>query len=599
MMNENFVIHGYLNSPEKVIQLEQFIEDKLIIPHIGTVISEIREYKLLYADFVYGNNKDKEMINFVNELVEDHDKYPLLHFFNITNIHSIDIIDDFHRRLQFLPDYKKTYPLTTFLLERLSDYENIAYLYPIIRFMNYLMQQFDHRISRNIAKTKTIADCLNDNSDLETIYKQFLDVWFKISLKGKNILQHFPSKPNFENKTTISMFLLSKFNENENMIPTDCLHTLANLQNDIVHYFHSNVINCRTIPIQSIQQKQLFDFGPNKMRKLLVEKCMMINYEYGMSQEIVYDYDEIEWILRNEISCLPLIDVKNMRYFNYQFELYDENVSLINDIRKRFEQKLFDDKERAEIQRVLCSFDNHSILQLSGLLECALAYLRTAISTTMTIEKFIREYIHPKGSTDNQIFRKKPFSSIQLQFIVDLNELIEECVFDQILRNNIRNEFREQSFPNNQRTSIIKEFIDMILHDQTLADCLKDLNCWINMFKRLLMRLLSSRMNINFESPLHDYVRRSDMWKGNITEENIRTIEIRRDIRLKHAFIILKGLEAELNEKTSTEKDESRMSVEPEQQTRRPTIQRPNSVLRLKNPFRKLKDSKKKSSFRS
>jgi hypothetical protein len=596
MMNENFVIHGYLNSPEKVIQLEQFIEDKLIIPHLGAVISEIREYKLLYADFVYGNNKDKEIINFINELVEDHDKYPLLHFFNITNIHSIDIIDDFHRRLQVLPDYKKTYPLTTFLLERLSDYENIAYLYPIIRFMNYLMQQFDHRISRNIAKTRTIADCLKDNSDLETIYKQFLDVWFKISLKGKNILQHFPSKPNFENRTTISMFLLSKFNENENMIPTDCLHTLANLQNDIVHYIHSDVINFRAIPIQSIQQKQLFDFGTNKMRKLLVEKCMMINYEYGMSQEMIYDYDEIEWILRNEISCLPLIDVKNMRYFNYQFELYDENVSLINDIRKRFEQKLFDDNERAEIKRVLCSFDNHSILQLSGLLECALAYLRTAISTTMTIEKFIREYIHSKGSTDNQIFRKKPFSSIQLQFIVDLNELIEECVFDQILRNNIRNEFREQSFPIGQQTEITNRLIDIILHDQTLADCLKDLNCWISMFKRLLMRLLSSRMNINFESPLHDYVRRSDMWKGNITEENIRTVEIRRDIRLKHAFIILKRLEAELNEKPFTE---SPVSVEPEQPTKRPSFQRNNSILRLKNPFPKLKDSKKKSNFRS
>jgi hypothetical protein len=68
------------------------------------------------------------------------------------------------------------------------------------------MQQFDHRISRNDAKIQTIADCLNDNSDLQRIYEQFLDVWFKISLKGKTILQHSQSKPNFENKTTISMF---------------------------------------------------------------------------------------------------------------------------------------------------------------------------------------------------------------------------------------------------------------------------------------------------------------------------------------------------------------------------------------------------------
>jgi hypothetical protein len=598
MTNEDFVIKDCLNSPEKVIQLEKLIEDKLIIPQLSSAIGQIKKYKSLYAEFMYGNNKDKDIVNFVNELVQNNNEYPLLHFFNVTNIHSINLIDDFHNKLQLLPDYKKTYPITTFLLQRLSDYENIPYLYSIIRFMNNLMQQFDHRISRTDAKIKTIADCLKNNSDLQKIYQQFVDVWYKINLKEVQINQHSPLKSNFENKTNISMFLLSKFNDNENMIPTACLHTLANLQNNIVNYFHSNAVNCRAIPIQSIQQRQLFDFGTNKMRRLLVEKGMMINYKYGMSQEIIYDYDEIEWTLRNEISCLPLIDVKNMRYFNYQFELYDENVSLINEIQKRFEQKLFDDNERAEIKGVLDYFDNHSILQLSGLLESTLAYLRTANSTTMTIEKFIREYIHPKGSTDNQIFGKKPFSSIQLQYIIDLNELIEECVFDKIIRDNIRNEFHEQSFPTDQRTSITDQFIDIILHDRTIADCLKDLNCWISMFKRLLMRLLSSRMNINYESSLHEYVRRSDMWKGNITEENIRTIEIKSNIRLKHAFIILKGLEAEFNEKLATGNDGSVMNNESEQQNRRPIIQRTNSVLGPRNPLTKRKESKKKSNVR-
>jgi hypothetical protein len=554
MVHNDFVVRGYLNSPEKVQQLKQLIEEKLILPHMNSVVSEIREYKLLYADFVYGNDKHNAMANFVDELVEDSDKYPLLNFFNITNIHSIDVIEDFYCKLQLLPEFAQTYPLTAFFLQRISDYDNIQYLYPMIKLTNYFLQHFNHRMKRDDAKTKTISDY---DKDLQKIYQQFLDSWSKITLKEVSFdqktydFQQSQSKYHFNDKTHLSTFLLNKSNDNESLFLIACLQTLAYLQNDLVHCFYSHAkadqSYYRMIPIQSLQAKHLFDFGTNKMRKLLIEKGLMIDYTYGMSRDIIYDYEEIEWTLRNEIGCLPLIDIKNMRYFNYQFELYDENVSLINDIRVRFEQRLFDEHERTEINQFIDSLDNDAILQLSGSLEYILTYLRTVnnqnIVENSTIETFIKETMHSKISKDNQIF-----STIHLKYIIDFYELIEESIFDKILRDNIRNEFREQSFPIDQRTSIINQFIHMILHDQTLADCLKDLNCWISMFKRLLMRLLSSRMNINFESPLHDYVRRSDMWKGNITEENVRSIEIKSNIRLKHAFIILKGLEANCKE---------------------------------------------------
>jgi hypothetical protein len=67
------------------------------------------------------------------------------------------------------------------------------------------------------------------------------------------------------------------------------------------------------------------------------------------------------------------------------------------------------------------------------------------------------------------------------------------------------------------------------------------------MFKRLLVRILLSNVDINLESPLLDYIQRSDMWKGNVTEDDIKTIEIDNNVRLKHAFIILKGLEEKRN----------------------------------------------------
>ena len=119
MINKNFAVETYLNSPEKVIQLEKLIEDKLILPHIDSVLSEIRVYKLVYADFIYENKKNEIFANSIDELILDDEQYPLIEFFNVTNIDSIDIIDDFYTRLQLLPDYEKIYPLTTFILKRI------------------------------------------------------------------------------------------------------------------------------------------------------------------------------------------------------------------------------------------------------------------------------------------------------------------------------------------------------------------------------------------------------------------------------------------------------------------------------------------------
>ena len=73
----------------------------------------------------------------------------------------------------------------------------------------------------------------------------------------------------------------------------------------------------------------------------------------------------------------------------------------------------------------------------------------------------------------------------------------------------------------------------MILHDNNIADCFKNLIWWISMLKRLLVRLLSPNVNINFDSSLHDYVKRIDMWKGNITKDDIKTIEINKNKRGK------------------------------------------------------------------
>mgnify|MGYP006983380357 FL=1 len=246
---------------------------------------------------------------------------------------------------------------------------------------------------------------------------------------------------------------------------------------------------------------------------------------------------------------MPKIDIENMRYFNYRGELYDENKSLINDIRQRFSQKLLDDRKRNEIKELISKLDNNSMLEMSNSLEYILTYLRTInnknIVEISTIETFTAVHMQSRAYLSKEFNQKQILSSLSLEYIIDLHELTEEYVFDAILRQSIPNELSEKSCPIGQQTSIRKQFDEMISNDKNLHD----LNIWIGMFKRLLVRLLLSKVNINFDSSLHQYVKRNDMWKGNITVDNLRSIEIKENIQLKHAYIILKGLESKIDGK--------------------------------------------------
>ena len=574
MISQKFTIRNHLDSSEKVFELERLIEEELIIPNIGSVIGTIKDYKVAYANFVFGENKKNHLINFVNEVVEDNEQYPILQYFNLTNIHSIDIIDNFSHKLQLQANYKETYPLTTFILKRLSEFHNIRHLYPVIRCINYLMQKLDHKIKRTDASKRTIDDCLREDPKFKEIYEAFLAAWYTITLE--NIELHRPSLQTDFKKFDISMFLLDKSKDPKHMIVITCLQSLARLQNDMItsvgkdEKTHSR----RVIPVQMVQQKQLFKFDTTELRELLIKEVMVINYEYGMSEEIIYNFEEMEWMLRNEISCLPKINTENMRYFNYASELYAENESLITEVRKRFKQTLFDNSQRKEIQKHLNSLTEDSVVEIKDLLEHVLSLLCNANIEHSTNQAFIKDYIQSSTLTQSEL-SKELFLSTKITCIIDLYEMLEEYFFDKILRKGIKRDLRGDVLSNGEKQTIINQFTNTVLRNDNVPDCLKDLDRWIGMLKRLLVRLLSSKTDVSFELPLQVYVNRTDMWKNDVLEEeaNIRKIKIEDDVRLIHAFIILQDLEGQRNNEETVARSESQssdISSEEDEDTTRP-----------------------------
>ncbi|CAF5159860.1 unnamed protein product [Rotaria magnacalcarata] len=171
----------------------------------------------------------------------------------------------------------------------------------------------------------------------------------------------------------------------------------------------------------------------------------VVSYEYGKGTDIIYDFQEIEFMIRDEISCLPMIDTDRIHYMNYQFELYEENASLITDVRRNSEQKLLSEKKRTELQKSIDTIPNDDMLQYLSSLDPIFTYLRHCEHSSMqnfTIKTFIEQHIRSEMGLGDKLLQDANWSSIELTHVVDIYQLLEEIAFEKVLRNHIEKDSR-------------------------------------------------------------------------------------------------------------------------------------------------------------
>lgn len=366
-------------------------------------------------------------------------------------------------------------------------------------------------------------------------------------------IEHSISRDEFAKNTKFAMVLLNTSKDESGILLAACLNTIAELQNEIVHFFHETVFGnsrnarrYRAIPIQSVQVEHVLNLTASDISLKLITDGFTINYKYGMGKDIIYDYEEIELTLCNIISRLPLINTEKMNYFNYQFELYGENSSLINDVRNRVTQELLSEDERTKLRGYITEMSNEGILHYLGSLDYVFTYLSTITDdlekNPLTIQSFVQTYISPNANLNENVRQRQPFSIISLKHINNLYELLEEIAFDQVLRLYVKQELCEETFDEQDRIHIIEEFIDSTSNNKRIAKSLQYLNCWIAILKRIMVRVLSN-VSVHLDVPLNLYLTRHDLWTSDITTNDIESIKINDEILLKHTYVILKGLE--------------------------------------------------------
>jgi hypothetical protein len=561
LLDHQVLERGLLNSNENVIRLEKTIEEKLIFMHINSIANEIADYKRAYSKFIEDRDVQPSIESFIDEVNEDENQYPLLNFFNVTTFHTSNLLDDFITKLQKLPYTEQMYPITNFILKKLDDYLNIQHLYPIVAFSNHLIEKFNHRIKRDDAASKSISHYLDEVSGRQLtkqLFDNFLHAWYELKLKEVRFgcqrpkLERAVPKDEFADKTSIATVLLNASKDESSLLLAACLNTIGELQNEIVNYFHNVVeksintrMNQKKVRLQAIRLEHTWCLDRYEVTKKLMDDCLVVNYEYGKGRDIIYDYEEIEMYFRNMISSLVLIDTETLHYLNYQFELYAENASLINDVRGRVKQTRFTDDERIKLKNLIVRMNNDDILNFLGSLDYVFTYLRNSkgehASTTTPIQVFVQHHIQSHTCLNENILGRPPFSTIQLQYLIDLYEMLEENAFDCVLRPYVKKELLEEAFGAEEREHVVNRFSRLTFQKETIAATLNREELWIAMLKRLMIRVLNS--NVSLDVPLQIYLERTDFWSDPVTGNDLTTFEVEENILLKHTFVILIGLE--------------------------------------------------------
>ncbi|CAF4410774.1 unnamed protein product [Didymodactylos carnosus] len=198
--------------------------------------------------------------------------------------------------------------------------------------------------------------------------------------------------------------------------------------------------------------------------------------------------------MRNLVSSLCLFDTDNLPMLNYQFELYNENNSLITNIRRRINQTSLSVVDQAQFKSLLVRMNHDEIVHCLGLLDHVFTYLcniHDDVSGSST-QAFVEQHMNTNTCVNEHFFRRPPFSTVPLIHITALCELVEVVAFDIVLCQHVKTGLREAVLDDRGKT----KFVAQTFGEVNISPILKSAIIWIRVLKRLLIRVLNAYVDL-------------------------------------------------------------------------------------------------------
>jgi hypothetical protein len=267
------------------------------------------------------------------------------------------------------------------------------------------------------------------------------------------------------------------------------------------------------IPVQRMREDMAFriDFSS----KPYLQAWSHNNPDYGRGCELVYDYQEMENHLSEQLNRTSLLTSDPLTLVQYQFELQNldsEGSSVISEIRAQVPQKMM----TMEVSQVLITalmgvkdksaFDfPKELRRLYSSLEYLLSCLKT-FQGDLTLGTLCSHLdpskVHPVLFSD--------LGRIGLEYLVGIYEEVEERYFP-YLRSFVRREYvREME----------RDMIEKVVKRVEMWSC-RDENVSLPILCRVLLRLITRCLTgeANPTLSLEMYITRPDFWPEDVSEE--------------------------------------------------------------------------------
>ncbi|OMJ72526.1 hypothetical protein SteCoe_29024 [Stentor coeruleus] len=184
---------------------ESSFEKELINKNLKNISKVVNNYKLM----LYNPEKlSKE--DLVTELNCDSISYPCIKLFRVARKPNIKSI------ITMLTYQMKPDNLIKIFFSMHEQVKILKAFYPILRFSNYLIDEYNHRISRDDAKGTEINILLKDEKIID-LFDKFIKAWEKLP---KDCLQYSNftlQKPYLSIDSTLNMFLIDNKEKSSGM----------------------------------------------------------------------------------------------------------------------------------------------------------------------------------------------------------------------------------------------------------------------------------------------------------------------------------------------------------------------------------------------
>ena len=563
-------ISNLLRKCQEITSLEERNKfENLIEKVLEESYKEYEEYSKLYLQInsKLHNVNNEKLKSIILELYNPEEypenKYPFLKYFIYTKYPTQE---HFINELYKIPNYNNLYPLITSYINPENDkIELLKYLPKYNNFVNFMINKYSYKISRNEAYEKKLNNediYKNNENNFKQLFKDFIDVWKEIGKYCTQYKCHIMEEIILHEKIPLSQFLIddgevgkgmylaagyTKFIEWQNNFLEPITKALDINKKGVLYYFNKNLksrIDVQKANDNDIVKKDFPDssYYINFLHLISLNSYRNIYYKINNAEindtkinylnynNFVYDFNIIEEELGKIIlTGKRLFNTDSLKFITYCYEGFrGEKSSTLIDFIELYPPKELEEQEKQSLLEFIIeknSYNEYDFTQLMFSIQLIIYYLtqekKPIDSTVDCIIKSLPEYLNI--SDDCKDFFKK-FYKFKIEKLFEIFSFVELFSFD-IISKHLKDDYKIKL--ENEKIKKIKEYfkngVEKIIDDFNLASACR----------KLISRYLISKRNdndINPENLLFLYLAKIDLWNLNIIKNNKEIFEMELNI---------------------------------------------------------------------